>query len=450
MAYPIKLLLLQKSELSYEVAIRGESPSDNVAGLRQQVTKLTQLYPADEILESVFEFSEDIKGCVETLDKVKNNLDTLKSTYNNSLYNRTKSLLNHLHYRIQRIETPDNPDDSVLLSKVQKSFEKHYNIMLGFSKPVTGDTEPKISVPASENEDTGNINTSGLNISVTCDRGISNDLSKLKYDGKTCVRAFIQRVEEFRVSKGVSDSKMLQSAIDIFTGDALHWYRSVSSIYKDWTSLISHLKEDFDILDFDYRMTSEIRNRTQGDGESIIVYLSIMEGMFSRLSKPLSNEDKLEIILHNIRPCYSNIIAASPNIKSIQDLREVCKNYERIKVRSENYREPPVFNSKMLAPEFCYQPQKRKEQEKKFYGNGSFSMSTHRPFKNDSQFKPLEARVAEISTPYCFRCRVNTHSMRDCTAERTIFCFGCGEKNVRKPDCPKCTKPSTSSPSSKN
>lgn len=443
MSRPIKYLLLQKSELSYEVAIRGEIPSDNVEGLRRQVNKLTQLYASDDILDTVYDFPTDIEGCSTTLDKIKSNLDSLIVNYSESLYNRTKSLINHLHYRIQRIEKPVDSENKISLEKVIRSFENYNAVLKGFSLPST--SESKISSPPTvgEENNTEKSNVSGLNISVTCDRS-SSEINKIKFDGKSCVRAFIQKIEEYRTSKGHSESKMLLSAIDIFTGDALHWFRSVKNELNDWQTLISRLKEDFDVPDFDYRMLAEIRDRTQGTGEGIVVYLSIMDGMFSRLSRSLTNEDKLDIILHNIHPSYSTIIAASPNIKSVDDLRTVCKNYECIKVRSENYKEPPNISSKLLAPEFCYQSQRRKDNGRNYYGNSSNPT-------NAVKIEDQPNSVHAIARPYCARCRVNTHSLRECTAERTIICFGCGEEGVRRPDCPKCNKVKTGSKSlSKN
>lgn len=50
MAYPIKYLSLQKSELEYEVAVRGETPANTVAELRRQICKLSQLFLSEDIL----------------------------------------------------------------------------------------------------------------------------------------------------------------------------------------------------------------------------------------------------------------------------------------------------------------------------------------------------------------------------------------------------------------
>ncbi|KAJ8723510.1 hypothetical protein PYW08_003422 [Mythimna loreyi] len=441
MAIPIKYLLLQKSELMYEVAIRGESPSDNVAGLRRQVTKLTQLYSSDDIIDSVFQFLEDSKGSQETLEKVKANLDALQVSFDEPLYNRTKALLHHLYYRLQRIEEPQAADDLAKLSKLKKKYEGYYEILLSLDKPqIKEQLHSATSVTTEDFIDKPNL--SGMNIAVSCDRGILGELNRIKYDGKTCVRSFIQKVEEFRTSKNISENKILSSATDIFVGDALHWYRNIRGIVNSWSEVLTYLKDDFDVPDYDYRMASEIRQRTQGEEESITIYLSIMQGMFSRLSKPLEEDVKLEIILHNIRPCYSTIIAASPNIKSLEDLKIICKNYERIKVRSELFKEPPSVSANTLAPEFGYQSSKRKStnnHQSNFYGRGKNEGAHSQELHKVSEIQASEVEVSAVSkAPYCHRCRVNTHSMKDCTAERKIFCFKCGMKEVRTPECPNC------------
>lgn len=113
---------------------------------------------------------------------------------------------------------------------------------------------------------------------------ITNDLLKHRYDGSSCVRSFLQKLEEFRLSRGLSKTKLLNSAYEIFTGEALNWLRNIRQTVDTWDNLVLRLKEDFDSDDYDYRLMSEIRQRTQGESESITIYTSILNGMFSQLS----------------------------------------------------------------------------------------------------------------------------------------------------------------------
>lgn len=356
MGFSIKFLLLNKAELQYEVGIRGDTPASNVRELRCQVTKLTPLYPSEDILDSVYDFETDISGVKESLKKVQANINELSTTKQQPLIERTRSLLNHLYFRLLRIDRPTTKDQEDQLKVNSTLLNEYYAILENLD--ADNSARPDEREPRTQNAESTNADIAAgvqnMNISVTCDRGVTGDITKLKFDGNTCVRSFIQRLEEFRISKGLTHAKMFSLAYELFIGDALHWFRSISSLVTSWTDLLTKLKADFDVIDYDYRMLSEIRLRTQGERENIIIYLAIMQGMFARLSKPLPENEMLDILLHNIRPVYTQILATCPNVKSIDQLRDLCKNYEQVLARATDFKEPPPSTSYTLAPEFSY------------------------------------------------------------------------------------------------
>lgn len=430
MSRTIKFLHLQKAELKYEVTIRGEIQAHTVLELRRQVCKLTQIYPSDDIADSCLDFSEDCEGVMESLKKVRSNLDSLTSVPDEGLGHRTQSLLNHLYHRIRRVEQPELAEHVSLWKSLKGNFDDYCAQFVKISK-LRADTNPDTFYMADDMaKATSNLNN--LKVTVHCDRGLSSDVSKLRYDGKACVRSFIQKLEEFRLSKNVPDDKLMSLAYEIFTGDALHWFRAVTDEIDTWESLVTKLRYDFDIFDYDYRMLTEIRNRTQGETENIIVYLSIMKGMFSRLSTPMVEKDQLEILLHNIRPCYDNVLANCSEIESIQKLQQLCRNFEQIKARSANFREPIASSSKTLAPEFAYNAPSKIESR-------NFNTNYKPYLDNASKSHANTNKVFAVSNAkFCYRCRVDTHSMRECSAPRDVVCFKCGKKNVRSPECPDC------------
>lgn len=464
MSRQIKYLQLTKHELTYEVRIRAEEPKDRVEELRQQIAKLSLKFPAEDILDSCYDLPEDISGIKHTLTKTAINLASLKEDpQQKSLLERTCTYLNHVYHRLNRVVPAETADQVALVKETQEFYQEQWSkfqaILVVFRR-----TEQVPQVDAAVGTKDSAIapcvdaqpSSCDLihNIKVSCERGIASDISKYKYDGKSCVRSFIARIEEFRVAKDISEDKMLRLALEIFTGDALHWYRSVRDTIQSWTSLLALLRDDFDIANYDYRMKSEIRERSQGPSESITVYLGIMHGMFDRLNNKMSEEEKLEILFHNIRPCYSNFLATSPNITSIEHLRNLCKNYEKFKARSENFKEPPSLTSNTLAPEYAYQT--KKDTVKNSFKTSHSPAGQNANNSTNYQRPPFyRANVSAIKEDnYCYRCRVNTHTMRECTADRVIKCFRCGLKDFRTPDCPKCnpkTNKSTSTPSqSKN
>ncbi|XP_063635635.1 uncharacterized protein LOC134806353 [Cydia splendana] len=453
MSYPIKYLSLQKAELEYEVILRGGS-TGSVQDLRSQIVKLA--IPPEDILESHLEPAVDLDAVKDSLTKSQTMLASLKSKFDKTLFLRTENLLHHIYHRLRRI------------SNVSATLvDQHKNYCTTFNNQYKEITTLR---PAS----TSNANAvSVLEPEATavlhCDRNLTSDLAKLKYSGKACVFSFIQRVEEFVEVRNISKDRVLKFAYEIFTDDALHWFRCNKESFQSWDDVVVLLKKDFSPKNYDYRLTNEIKYRTQGEQENISIYLSIMHGMFSRLVKPLSEEEKLEIILHNIRPCYASTLAASPEIKDLKTLKTLCTNYEDIQSRISLFHEPPRVTSETLAPEFAYtkyhknniyytnknyQNTNSNEKQKNYCNQNkypNYSSSYNYNKSKTTEEKPTttnavqatanstkNVNTASNSRKYCPRCRTDTHSLKECKQPHFPICFKCGNKGVRYPDCKSC------------
>ncbi|KAI5636906.1 retrotransposon gag protein domain-containing protein [Phthorimaea operculella] len=412
MEYPVKFLSLQKTELEYEVLIRGSEPGSTVIELRKQIVDLGPKFPSEDITDSPLEIEEDLKGISDVLTKIKLLLD---APLEKKTSVRVQNLLHHLYHRFNRL----SPDESTLSA---------HNACLRSISLCSLDQHSSMRP---------------LNINVSCERAIAGELTKIKFDGKSCVRSFIQRITEFRKARDISSSKLLSYATEIFTGDALHWFRGLDGQddSSDWDALLTRLKKDFDQTDYDYRLLSEIRARTQGENENITIYLSIMSGLFSRLSSELSNEDKLEILLHNIKPCYASTLASATTIPDIDTLRSLCRNYENIHARLANYKEPPRPSSETLAPEYAYNGH---SSNRSHNSNQNYKPSSNvgNNYDRNRSYPNYRANVNKLNPnnyvhalhtsnakpKFCPRCRDNTHHLRQCTADRSkIICFVCGE-----------------------
>lgn len=443
MTYPIKYFSLQKQELEYEVELRGGA-GESVQELRKQINKLCLLLPPEEIEVSHLEPIDDLKGVKESLLKSQNNLESLKIKIDKNLFGRTEALLHHIYHRLTRIQSNSDVADVYKICKA--NFHSQYKELssirsqASLPKPSCSTVAENVSDPAT--------------ITVNCERSLSADIAKLKFSGKTCVRSFILKVEEYVQSRGIPFEKILSLAFEIFTDDALHWYRCNKDKIDSWPSLCELLKEDFSSSDYDYKLAAEIRARTQGESENITIYLSYMHGLFSRLGKPLSEEEKLEILTHNIRPCYANTLASCPNIRTIDALKAACRSYEDVQARFSNFQEPPRITPNTLAPELAYNPgtssgNTKIKQQQFFlpnYRRQSYNTNSRSWHQNNNvaTLSPITSRSV-----YCPRCRSETHSLRECNQKRYIICFKCGKKDVRFPECPVCN-PNKSLPTSKN
>lgn len=449
--HPIKFLLLNKNELSYEVLIRGEEPAATVLKLRNQINKLTITIPSEDIQESGIESEADLEGVTLSIKELITRIKSLLEKYDLNLFERTRALAHHIYHRLSRIDKTNIVEK---LDRLQKEFNSQYALLvkltpasssLSFTEQSSSGQSLSISVPVTD--------------TYKCERNHITDLQKLKFNGKSCVRVFIQRVNEFCTSRCISHSKLLTYATEIFTGQALHWYRSVKTEVGSWQDLTKLLIADFGQFDYDYRLISEIRSRTQGDSENIIVYLAIMSELFSRLSKPMSEEEKLEILLHNIRPCYATILVShGDSITSIETLRSLCRNYERIQALSAQFREPPRVTTETLAPDLAFTKTQETSNSKPYYYNKNSnanynSANNSKPYYNKSaniqtatgQTSAARTTIAAINASsqghkklYCPRCRNDSHNLRQCKQEHFLICFKCGKKDTKYPDCTNC------------
>lgn len=161
-------------------------------------------------------------------------ITTLKSKFEENLFLRTENLLHHIYHRSNRFSnvTPELAD---LYKSNCTSFNNQYReIALLRSNSNFGPSSELITTSNSE------PNTEY----ITCDRNLISDLSKLKYSGKICIRAFIQKVEEFVNTRNIPKDRLLKFAYEIFIDDALHWFRCVKEKVQNWDDLVVLLKHN--------------------------------------------------------------------------------------------------------------------------------------------------------------------------------------------------------------
>lgn len=113
--------------------------------------------------------------------------------------------------------------------------------------------------------------------SERCDPYLDVSRWRVQFDGQSSVNNFLERVEELRRSRGVSKTRLLQSASELFTKDALIWYRTQH--FQTWDDLESKLREDFQPYDYSFDLMEEIRRRTQGSKEKVVTYVAYGESL---------------------------------------------------------------------------------------------------------------------------------------------------------------------------
>lgn len=170
------------------------------------------------------------------------------------------------------------------------------------------------------------------------------------------VAAFLERVEELRIARNASKEDVWSEAVDLFSGQALVWFRSIRRSISTLKELEYELKQEFQPADYNQELWEEIRNRTQGENERPGLFLAVMDNLFARLSFSITVAEKLAICRRNLHPYFQDRICLQ-TIESIVKLREVCKQLEDGKSLQERFRPPPSVKN-LLEPDLGYNGRK--------------------------------------------------------------------------------------------
>ncbi|KAF2891887.1 hypothetical protein ILUMI_14286, partial [Ignelater luminosus] len=104
------------------------------------------------------------------------------------------------------------------------------------------------------------------------------------------VNSVLERVSELAASRNVNKDELFDSAIELFSGKALIWLRSIKSSLVDWNSLVSALKRDFLPSDYEDQLWKKIKNRKQGVIESVTMFIATMESFFRRFDREVTHQ----------------------------------------------------------------------------------------------------------------------------------------------------------------
>lgn len=410
---------LHKDELVYELKLRHlpaepTSSTDDLRKLLRHTCKLTRRGSVKAIDQFVIDQASELTVCTPKVAEIEASSKDLTSS--ERLVKRLVARCNYILCRLSRISEPEEGIAKLksslicLLMRLESDADEPEDTGESYSTPVVNHVENPLCVQ--QVPKTYNLNS--LN---------------LKYRGDTCVRVFITRLEELRVARKIPNDIIFDGFPDILEGPALYWFRANKTNFSCYKDVIQSLGDDFDIPDLDHKLLAEIRQRTQAKSETIVVFLSIMVGMFSRLRKTLSEDEQLDIILRNIRPEYSMELALH-DIISIDQLKFVCKKLELAKAKAIDFKEPLLTNDS-LAPDFTYSNKSRNSNPKQL--NTNFGNPKPKPIAslNSKDNKSL----------HCFRCGMNNHNTNKCLKSRDLVCFKCGNKGVKTPECTKCNVP---------
>uniref|UniRef100_A0A1Y1JUV7 CCHC-type domain-containing protein n=1 Tax=Photinus pyralis TaxID=7054 RepID=A0A1Y1JUV7_PHOPY len=223
------------------------------------------------------------------------------------------------------------------------------------------------------------------------------------------VNSFLQRVNELRIARHISTEQLFDSAVDLFKGDGLVWFRAIRTRVSTWEELVNKLRYDFLPTNFDDELWEEIKRRKQGQDEKPSIYIASMLNMFDRLVERPSENCQLKYILRNLQPYYATQLSLV-DINSLEQLHKCCKRLEETRLQNSRYRNPSAGPSFKLEPDLMYKPALKKTQV-----NTLGTQSSKKQITINS--KPNTAKP----TTSCYNCGNKGHTFHTCLEERKVF-----------------------------
>lgn len=450
MDFKVNMKYLSKDDLIYELALRGATPKPTESEMRSYLRHLKRLASASSSFikpDHPYTFEQDATAIGEKFSDIETRIKDFVGTRTSASYKKITTALAFVNRRVDNAQPTSEAEKkqcsgfvlriaelSAQLKLKIKSLERASSQSILNSTMVAMQGLTSSNDSSDDEEDTGGATTTPVpnanashnpNVASTSNvaqpKAVPVSAWGLKFSGlrkDISVSAFLERAEELKISRNSSDSLLFNSAVDIFEGPALIWYRANRDAYSCWSELAAALRKEFQAIDYDERLFEEIKHRTQGAHESIGLYVSVMKNLFSRLSWEIPETAKLRILQRNILPFYQTQLGLT-EVHSIDELLTYGKILEARKASVEAY-VPPPMRGKSLEPDLAY------------VGSETASYSSRAAVVSTSTSKPPH----EVQ---CWNCQQLGHRYPRCTLPLKRFCFRCGKPNVTVATCTQCS-----------
>lgn len=248
---------------------------------------------------------------------------------------------------------------------------------------------------------------------------------KIHFSGDTSevsVNEFIYRVNTLTNANLRGDFDLLCSYAHIlFEGKAMKWFwryhRSCDVI--DWDDLCDALKRQYKDYNTDFDIRDDILRRKQRHNETFDEFYDAVMVLCDRLHTQISEHELCETLQRNLRPEVRHEILHL-EITRIAQLRRAVRRHEKF-IKDTSF--------STLG--------KRTPQKSQISEVFEDDMNPHRG--ENAQNSDSEVCLV-VKSGKCWNCDNVGHSFIDCLEPRTVFCYGCGAKNVYKPKCSNCQR----------
>lgn len=211
--------------------------------------------------------------------------------------------------------------------------------------------------------------------------------------------AFLERIEDLRVTYGLEPEQLRQGLALFFQGDALAWYRNYRETWKSWDDFEDCFRQFYVPASSQFEVEAEIARRVQGPKETARQYATAIQTLMRQLERT-SSQTQLERIYYNLRPDYKMYVRRS-DFTDLAGLLRMADEFEKLR---------------------------------------SAEQTATRGSNTRSDERPKRSGTALVSEGYdhrhcCWNCGQRGHRRQNCRRPQKKFCSRCGKEGILTRDC---------------
>lgn len=163
---------------------------------------------------------------------------------------------------------------------------------------------------------------------------------------------FLTRLNEGRSIVPISNAEFLKCLPFFFEGIALHWFRNEQGNWQSLADFVAAFRARFGPVDYQNALYYEIRNRTQGQSESVSDFMTCIKSLMKGAVPPIPLQQQIEIASRNLLPAIQSGIELW-DVQNLTDLELAARRRERRLTVARDFRPPPPA-SRALHADLAY------------------------------------------------------------------------------------------------
>lgn len=279
----------------------------------------------------------------------------------------------------------------------------------------------------------------------------------LKFSGSPkdmFVDEFLFRVETLARLAGLRQESLTLGLHQLLSGVASSWYWVYLRNEPDatWAETKVALTSAFQSNVSDAAIRRTMMDRLQRQGERFAEFCIAMQEMEVRLNVRMGAHELLEVLQRNMLPSLQDRLLFV-TVNSLRELQQRVQQIEELVQRQAEVnqlrRVYPRIHEIAEPVRGVTAERSSREQEPPSavvvgrrdnpVADSQFPVGVASRTNDRSELVcALDPAAEKLPYIVCWNCDDLGHTFMDCTAPRIVFCYGCGAKNVYRPQCTKC------------